>query len=48
MAQNQREISTFFCVLFGGCGKNEKKAALAAPLMEADLRAGMARGQGNQ
>jgi alkaline phosphatase len=48
MAQNQKEISTFFCALFGGCGKNERKAALAAPLMEADLRAGMARGQGNQ
>lgn len=44
MAQSQKEISTFFCALFGGCGKNEKRVALAAPLLEADLRAGMARG----
>ncbi|HEY5971390.1 MAG TPA: alkaline phosphatase [Pseudoxanthomonas sp.] len=42
MAQSQKDISTFFCSLFGGCGKNEKKA-LAPPLLEADLRAGMAR-----
>ncbi|MGH8025142.1 MAG: alkaline phosphatase [Pseudoxanthomonas sp.] len=43
MAQSQKETSTFFCALFGGCGKNDKKA-LDAPLLEADLRAGMARG----
>ena len=47
MAQSQKEVSTFFCALFGGCGKNDKKA-LAAPLLEADLRAGMARGAGKQ
>jgi alkaline phosphatase len=47
MAQSQKETSTFFCALFGGCGGNHKKA-LSAPLLEADLRAGMARGQDKQ
>lgn len=41
MAQSQKDISFFFCSLFGGCGKNDKKSSLAPPLLEADLRAGM-------
>ena len=42
MAQSQKETSAFFCALFGGCGRHEKRAPIAAPLLEADLRAGMA------
>ncbi|MDR6841955.1 alkaline phosphatase [Pseudoxanthomonas sacheonensis] len=43
MAQSQKDTSFFFCSLFGGCGKNDKKSSLAPPLLEADLRAGMAK-----
>jgi alkaline phosphatase len=43
MAQSQKDTSFFFCSLFGGCGNNDKKSALAPPLLEADLRAGMAK-----
>lgn len=42
MAQSQKDTSFFLCSLFGGCGKNDKKS-LAPPLLEADLRAGMAK-----
>ncbi|MBC7988228.1 MAG: alkaline phosphatase [Luteimonas sp.] len=41
MAQSQKDTSSFFCQLFGGCGKNPKKG-IVPPLREADLRAGMA------
>ncbi len=41
MAQSQKDTSVFFCSLFGGCGKNDKKSSIAPPLLEADLRAGM-------
>lgn len=48
MAQSQRNTSVFLCTLFGYCGNNgwaRGRGALAAPLMEEDLRAGMARNQ---
>jgi len=41
MAQSQKDTSSFFCQLFGGCDGMRRKP-LAAPLLEADLRAGMA------
>jgi alkaline phosphatase len=41
MAQSQKDTSSFFCQLFGGCGKSSK-TRIAPPLREADLRAGMA------
>jgi alkaline phosphatase len=43
MAQSQKDTSFFLCSLFGGCGNNDKKSSLAPPLLEADLRAGMAK-----
>lgn len=46
MAQSQQTISPFLCLLFGNCASTSGKAVrqpLAPPLMEADLRAGMAR-----
>ncbi|MNV92143.1 Alkaline phosphatase [compost metagenome] len=47
MAQSQRNTSVFLCALFGYCnnGFPRGRGALAAPLMEEDLRAGMARNQ---
>ncbi len=48
MAQSQRNTSAFLCALFGYCGNgnwSHGRGALAAPLMEEDLREGMARNQ---
>lgn len=42
MAQSQKDTSAFFCQLFGGC-KGLRGKPLAAPLLEADLLAGMPR-----
>ena len=43
MAQSQRNTSIFLCTLLGQCGNGRGRSAIAAPLMEEDLRAGMAR-----
>ncbi len=47
MAQSQRNTSVFLCTLFGYCdngnGHARGRAAIAAPLMEEDLRAGLVR-----
>jgi alkaline phosphatase len=45
MAQWQRETSTFFCVLGGGCGARGRNAPVTLPLYEEDLRAGLGRGR---
>lgn len=44
MAQSQKDVSSFLCQLFGGCGpRNNARPPLLGPLLEDDLRAGMAR-----
>ncbi len=53
MAQSQQTISPFLCLLFGGCpGANGLRATgrevVVPPLLEADLRAGMARRAGKR
>jgi len=48
MAQSQRNTSAFLCALFGYCVNgnwSHGRGALSAPLMEEDLREGMARNQ---
>lgn len=51
MSQSQRDINAFLCLLFGGCGAPAgvdgklQRRPIAPPLMEADLRTGMARGR---
>jgi hypothetical protein len=48
MAQSQKDVSSFLCQLFGGCGpRNNARAPLLGPLLEDDLRAGMARNRNN-
>ncbi len=43
MAQSQRNTSIFLCTLLGQCGQGRARSAIPAPLMEDDLRAGMAK-----
>lgn len=43
MAQSQRNTSIFLCTLLGQCGHGRGRSVISAPLMEEDLRAGMAR-----